>query len=142
MKNKKKITLHATSHDDIHHISHHLQDSIVTTGMILHDKERKIFQMLAHRFCWENFISTDKKEKLRVHAGLHFEGVESIHKRNLCLNHPQRFLNLLSIKAKGKEILLNFSEHAQIKITVNQISCKFQDLDEPHHTDFLPSHTY
>jgi hypothetical protein len=136
------IKLHAQHHDQIHVISSHIQDSIVTPASCEHDVEGKTFKLLANRFCWEKFLDPEDPIKVRVHSGIHFNHVTQVKKKNFHSLHPEKLYNLMSMHASENEIILNFSEQAAICISVDQVSCKMADLHEPYPTQFLPTHTH
>lgn len=137
---RNSIKLHAKHHDDIHVISSHIQDSIVTPNSCEHNTEEKTFKLLANRFCWEKFLDPNDPIKVRVHSGIHFDHVTHVKKKNFHNHHPEKLYNLLSMQATENEITLNFSEHAALNITVEKVSCKMADLHEPYPTQFLPTH--
>ncbi len=135
------IKLHATHHDHIDVISAHLQDTLVKADSLLHSEKQKTFKLLGNRFCWEHFLNPEDPIKLRVHAGVHFNHVTKVQKKNIHLHHPDKLYNLMTIRSQPNEVTLKFSEHAEIKLTVDQISCKLADLHDPYPTQFLPNHS-
>lgn len=135
------VKLHAQHHSHIPVIASHMQDAIVQSSSFAHDPEQKTFKLLCNRFCWEKFLNPDNPIKVRVHAGVHFDHVEKIHKKNIHLHHPDKLYNLMTIQANEKEVHLHFSENAEIRLEVKAISCKMADLHEPYPTQFLPAHS-
>lgn len=136
------VKLHADHQDHLMVLSAHMQDAVVTAGTMTHSPEKKTFKLMGNRFCWERFLNPDNPIKLRVHAGLHFDHVKSVHKKNIHTHHPDKLYNLMAIQAQPNEITLSFSEHAEIKLHVDKVSCKLADLHEPYPTQFLPTHTH
>jgi len=134
------VKLHAQHHSHIEVISAHMQDAIVSASSLIHEADQKSFKLLGNRFCWEKFLNPDNPIKVRVHAGIHFDHVIKVKKKNIHLHHPEKLYNLMAMRAHENEVLLTFSEHAEIQLKVEQISCKMADLHEPYPTQFLPAH--
>ncbi len=134
------LKVYVDAHHKIHAAVAHVQDSIVSVSSFIHTQENQTFKFLAHRFCWDHYHKA--KESFRVHAGVHFDHVESVHKKNIHLHHPDKFLNLLTLIARedGKEIRLVFSEHAEILLKLNNFSLKIKDVGEPYPTSSVPEH--
>jgi hypothetical protein len=135
------VKLHVQHHDHIDIVSAHLQDAIVSAASFSHDPNQRFFKMLSNRFCWEKFLNPDNPIKMRVHAGIHFNHVTKVQKKNIHLHHPEKLYNLMSMQASTTEVLLKFSEHAEIRLEVEKISCKMADLHEPYPTQFLPRYS-
>jgi hypothetical protein len=135
------IKVHIESHHHTHEVSSHVQDSIIPISSLLHTPEDRSFRFLAQRFCWHHYHRTN--EPHRVHSGIHFHHVESVHKRNVPLHHPDKFLNLLTILAQkeGREIRLIFSEHSEILLKLEKFSLKVKDIGDPFPTHTVPDHT-
>jgi hypothetical protein len=136
------VKLHAQHHDDVPVISSHIQDSIIASSSCEHNAEKKTFKLIANRFCWEKFLAPEDPIKVRVNCGIHFDHVNQVKKKNFHSHHPEKLYNLMSMHASENKITLNFSEHAEICINVNQVSCKMADLHEPYPTQFLPDHSH
>lgn len=135
------VKFHAQHHTHIDVISAHMQDAIVPSSSFIHETEQKSFKLLGNRFCWEKFLNPENPIKVRVHAGIHFDHVTNVQKKNIHLHHPERLYNLMLMEAKENEVLLKFSENGEIRLTVEKISCKMADLHEPYPTQFLPAHS-
>lgn len=76
----------------------------------------------------------------RTHAGLVFDKVRSVSTRNIDLKDKSHFLNLLTIAAWPKDIVLYFSEGGEIHLKVSEVRCHMKDLGEPWPTFARPEH--
>lgn len=135
------VKIHAQHHDHIDIISSHVQDAVIPASAFIHDSNTKTFKLMGNRFCWERFLDPDNPIKLRVQSGIHFDHVVNVQKKNVHLHHPEKLYNLMMIKAAKNEVILHLSEHAEIRLDVEKISCKLADLHQPYPTEFLPTHT-
>lgn len=135
------IKLHAEHHTHINVISAHMQDAIVPASSFIHEPNEKTFKLLGNRFCWEKFLNPTDPIKFRVNAGIHFNHVKHVQKKNIHLHHPEKLYSLMTMYATENEIFLHFSELAEIRLEVEKICCKMADLHEPYPTQFLPTHT-
>lgn len=137
----KPIKLHAQHHDHIPLIASHVQDAVIPASAFIHDSNTKTFKMLGNRFCWEKFLDPENPIKVRVQSGIHFDHVVNVKKKNVHLHHPEKLYNLMTMNASENEVILHLSEHAEIRLDVEKISCKIADLHEPYPAEFLPTHS-
>src|SRR5690606_4282063 len=107
------------------------------------NKENGTFYLVANRFCWESQPEQvdDKHVHQRVQAGLHVDHVKSVKETGLNREHPDHFMNLLTIHNPRDECLsLVFSGGAEVQIEIDKLTCHLKDLDEPHPTHAKPDH--
>ncbi|MGH6948407.1 MAG: DUF2948 family protein [Kiloniellales bacterium] len=76
----------------------------------------------------------------RVNCGLCFEGVRSVRSRNLDIKRRDLILNLLAIEPEGEGINFFFSGGGVIRVEVDGISCRIEDICEPWPTRWRPDH--
>lgn len=76
----------------------------------------------------------------RVNCGLCFEGVKSVRSRNLDIKRRDLILNLLAIEPDGESINFFFSGGGVIRVEVDGISCRIEDICEPWPTRWRPDH--
>lgn len=118
-----------------------MQDAVIPSSSFIHEPDKKTFKLMGNRFCWEKFLNPKDPIKVRVTAGLHFDHVTTVQKKNIHLHHPEKIYNLMSLQATEQEVLLHFSGEGQIRLEVEKISCKMADLHDPYPTQFLPGHS-
>lgn len=135
------IKLYAQHHSHINVISAHMQDAVISSSSFIHEPDKKTFKLMGNRFCWEKFLNPTDPIKVRVNAGLHFDHVNTVQKKNIHLHHPEKLHNLMSMEASDTEVLLHFSGGCEIRLEVEKISCKMADLHEPYPTQFFPGHS-
>lgn len=133
----------AEDEDDLQIIAACLQDALVPLSGMNYDQETGTFHLIANRFCWEcdpEILEGDSFYK-RVPTGLAFHQVIEIKKKDLDLQNKNELINLLTIHDENiNSIHLIFSGGAEIRLTVDKISCHLKDVDEPYHTCNKPCH--
>ncbi len=133
----------AEDEDDLQVIAACLQDALVPLSGMEYDQEAGKFHLVANRFCWEcdPEIVEDDSFYQRVPTGLAFHHVTDIKKKDLDLQRKNELVNLLTIHdGDSNNIHLVFSGGAEIRLTVDKISCHLKDIDEPYHTSHKPCH--
>lgn len=133
----------AEDEDDLQIIAACLQDALVPLSGMDYDQETGRFHLVANRFCWECIPEVLEGDSFyqRVPTGLSFHHVKEIKKKDLDLHNKHELINLLTIHDQDDNcIQLIFSGGAEIKLTVDKISCHLKDVDEPYHTLNKPSH--
>lgn len=133
----------AEDEDDLQIIAACLQDALVPLSGMDYDEEMGKFHLVANRFCWEcapEILEGDSFYQ-RVPTGLAFHHVTEIKKKDLNLQSKSELVNLLTIHdGDTNSIHLIFSGGAEIRLTVDKISCHLKDMDEPYHTCNKPCH--
>ncbi len=133
----------AEDQDDLQVIAACLQDALVPLSGMDYDQETGSFQLIANRFCWEcdpEVLEGDAFYK-RVPTGLAFQHVTEIKKKDLDMQNKSELVNLLTIQDGDTNCIhLVFSGGAEIRLTVDKISCHLKDMDEPYHTSNKPCH--
>lgn len=133
----------AEDEDDLQVIAACLQDALVPLSGMDYDQETGKFHLVANRFCWEcapEMLEGDSFYQ-RVPTGLAVHHVTNIKKKDLDLQNKDELVNLLTIHDQDENYIhLIFSGGAEIRLTVDKISCHLKDVDEPYHTSNKPSH--
>lgn len=133
----------AEDQDDLQVIAACLQDALIPLSGMTFDQETGNFHLLANRFCWECAPEVLEGDSFyqRVSTGIAFQHVTEIKKKDLNLENKNELVNLLTIH-NGDEnyIHLIFSGGAEIRLTVDKISCHLTDVEEPYHTCNIPTH--
>ncbi|MBR1735045.1 MAG: DUF2948 family protein [Alphaproteobacteria bacterium] len=154
----KKLFLKANDEESCDVISSLLQDSIFhITSHSFHD-DKKCLRLMLNRFCWElltaedyeNYennnleaINTSSKCYYRVHSGLYIHNVEKITINNSFKDvMHERYLNLLAIHAKKKEINILFSGHRHVCVKVKSLNIYLKDLHDRYPTPVRSIHNF
>jgi hypothetical protein len=146
--NFSPLRLVAKEKEEIHILSTQLQDALFPLTSVQFDVETKIFTCLVNRFCWEHLNAHPHEGRYyRVHSGFSIFNVKNVHRRNFDHKHPERVLNLLTIKVDAlkndcQTIHLIFSGDKEIRLEVEAIQCQLGDVGHPWHTDKRPMHVY
>ncbi len=138
----KPLKLKALDEEDLLVLASLLQDAIVPISGMKFEKDKEQFYLIANRFCWEchHHHEKDQTPYHRVQSSAHFEHVKNVQKKGLP-EHPEHIVNLLTIhNTKDGCVQLAFSGGGQIKLEVDQLHCKLNDLDEPYTTKERPAH--
>ncbi len=141
------IKVTAKDDEDLEIVLALLQDALMPTVSIVFDPDLKTMTLLANRFCWEIPEESLDGEPLyyRVHAGLLFKNVLSVHEKNIhTTNNGSTILAFLmaSIEKQldGFFVFLHFAENAIIRLHIASIDCILADIDEPWSTRSIPMH--
>jgi len=132
------LRLRAVDLEDLGIVSSMVQDAIVPLADMTYLEEEKTFILALNRFQWEN--AGDVPPYSRTHAGLRFDGVTHVARRNIPAKGRDRFLSLLAIAHHDDAVVLTFSGNAAIRLTVERLSCTLSDLGTPWPTQWKPGH--
>jgi hypothetical protein len=141
-----EFKLRAEDADDLAVISACLQDSLVAVRDLAFVQQDLTFLMVANRFRWERAVRSAHGEAghQRTLCGITFGAVAAVSYHGFRRSENERILSLLAIRpaldGDEKAILLECSGGATIRLEVNRILCRAQDLGEPWPTPWQPSH--
>lgn len=135
--------LKLVAHDaaDLGVISSMLQDALVPLSDMAWLADQRLFVMAVNRYRW-NAPDTDE----RVHAGVSFENVERVQRRNIEAARRGGFLNLLSVtlvEGAGDApdaVELIFAGNAAIRLETASLLCHLEDFGEPWPAQQRPDH--
>lgn len=145
------LKLKATDLDDLSILSGMVQDSLVPIGDMLFLPDEGSFILALNRFQWE--WSGTGPPYFRGHSGLRFDKVTSVARKGLSKQEPEKMLNLLALAyapAEGAKddatsgpgsIVLQFSEEAAVRLTVEDVLAGLEDFGDPWPTQWMPTHT-
>jgi hypothetical protein len=149
----EKLVLLAKDAEDLQVIGACLQDGLVRVGDIRYFAEQRRFALLVNRFKWEeeatgeHAVSSGSDRRFatiethqRVHCGVAFDRVRAIRMRGIDRQERNRLLNLLTIQGDPDGVTIVFSGEATIRLDVEAIACRIEDLDEPWPTAWRPEH--
>lgn len=142
MSDKDRLKLRAIDREDVATISALLQDAVVTVGDMAFLAEENRFIFVANRFCWEARGSEADHHRVyeRVLTGVSFEGVKRAQRRGINIAKPGVALELLSIEVSDGMIDLIFAAGAMVRLEIDALGCRFEDIDEPWPTSWRPRH--
>jgi hypothetical protein len=136
-----KLKLSALDPADLEIISAHMQDAVITLGDIRYLKPQRKFALIANRFRWQ----TEKPPYERRRTGLTFDRVLAAKSQRISQGADDAVLSLLAIsfvpsEAPSGMIVLTFSGGGQIRLEVECIEARLEDLGPAWETPNLPSH--
>ena len=135
---EKKIQLNAFNEDDLKIFSFLCQDAILNKDEFFYDQTKNFFVAALTRYCWEKEKSNDQNISFRVVSGLQVKNVNKVEFINF--KSKMSFYNLLTITCNKKNIMLNFSMSAKIKLDCNEINATIEDINIPWPTKLKPQH--
>ena len=138
MSIEKKIQLNAYNKDDLKIFSFLCQDAILNKDEFFYDRTNKFFVATLTRYCWEKEKSNDQNIYFRVVSGLQVKNVNKV--KYINFKSKTSFYNLLAITCDKKNIMLNFSMSAKIKLDCKEINATIEDIDIPWPTKLKPQH--
>lgn len=132
------LKLRAHDLEDLSVLSSMVQDALAPMGdmMFLPDENR--FMIALNRFRWEE-AGTDPPY-YRTLAGLRFDGVKGVQRRNIARADRDAILSLLSIAYHDGTVMLSFAGDRDIRLSVEGLSAAIEDLGEPWPTQWKPGH--
>ncbi len=126
---------------DLGIVSSMLQDALAPPSDMAWLQDERRFVMAVNRFRWEQGEATE-----RVHAGVSFENVERVKRRNLAGARRGGFLSLLSVTLAAAEpgggavVELTFAGNAAIRLETASLLCHLEDFGEPWPASRRPDH--
>ena len=152
-----RLRLKAEDLEDLHIVSTFVQDALVKVEDMALVPASRQFTLLINRFCWENRPGGDvrfadvvagraaRAPHERVRAGLTFGGVLRARRQKLAQQARDQVLALLSVEAIPGEdgaatILLTFAGEAQLRLDVECIDVRLEDLGDPWPVKRRPAH--
>jgi len=153
----QRMRLKAEDLDDLKIVSTFVQDALVKVEEIAYVPGSRQFALILNRFCWENRPGGDvrfadvvagratRAPHERVRSGLTFGGVLRARRQKLAQHAKEQVLALLSIAAIPGEdaaatIILTFAGEAQLRLDVECIDVRLEDLGDPWPVKRRPAH--
>jgi hypothetical protein len=159
------LKLRAGDKEDLAVIAALLQDALAPISDMVYLPEEKRFILVLNRFRWEAAVDpaapadepsggtapardapfeedeTEPKPYFeRVHCGVCFDRVAAVHMKGIDPRARDRILELLTIQAEDGAVLLVFAGDAAVRLTVEGLQCRLEDLDEAWPTRWRPQH--
>ena len=126
---------------DLGVMSSMLQDALVPLSDMVWIADQRTFIMAVNRYRWDAPVADE-----RVHAGVSFENVERVQRRNIEAARRGGFLNLLSVtltEGAGDApdaVELTFAGNAAIRLETTSLLCHLEDFGEPWPAQQRPDH--
>lgn len=138
------LKLIAFDPDDLAVISAATQDAVVRVGDMGFAKADHRFALMMNRYAWE--LGTDKTKGQRKRAALSFERVNKVETGGIDLNAVAGVLELLDIAfepgvAPGGMIALRFAGGATVRLVVEVLEARLEDLGAAWSAKARPEHT-
>jgi hypothetical protein len=148
----ERLRLKAEDDEDLTVFSTILQDAVVPVGDIAYLPDQKRVAMVVNRFCWECCPDEQaiKGEPLqqRVLTALVIDHVTGVKSQGIDRKKRDHLLEVLAVQrainaegdGTGNGIDILFSEDQALRVSVERIGARLEDLDEPYPTAFRPKH--
>ena len=138
---RRPLRLEADDSEGLTIIAACLQDALVLLGDMAYLPEEKRFVLVANRFIWEEAPEAGDAPHARVSAGVSFDQVTGVKRRNVDPTRADEILSLLTIHAADDGgIELIFAGGGAIRLETGGIACHLADLGEPWPTQWRPQH--
>jgi hypothetical protein len=139
------VKLTALDPDDLEVVSALLQDAVLKVGDIRYLKRKKLVVLTARRFDWQHAAGRRRGPYRRRLAGLSFARVLQTKAHNIRQDLEDGVLALLSISFTAEDppagdIVLTFSGGGEIRLEVECIEARLEDLGPEWETAPRPSH--
>jgi hypothetical protein len=142
------MRLKAEDNEDLTVLSTILQDALVPVGDMAYLPDERRVAMVVNRFCWEccpdeQAIRNEPLQQ-RVLTALVIDHVTGVKSQGIDREQRGHLLEVLAIQHVGNgaapviEIL--FSGDQALRVTVERISARLEDLEEPYPTTWRPKH--
>ena len=151
------LRLKAEDLDDLQVISACVQDAVVKVGDMAYVPRTRQFAVMLNRYRWENaaqpgdvrFADVVKgrapNPRERVRAGLAFGSVLRARRQGIAQQAAEQVLSLLAIEAQAgadaaATITLIFAGGAQVRLDVECVDVRLEDLGQPWPVRRRPAH--
>lgn len=139
------LKLAAFDADDLEVISAQLQDAVLTVGEIKYLPRQHKLALVANRFDWEEAEQKNSAPFRRRLCGVQFTRVKSVRSRKIRRDDKDAVLMLLAIGFQAGdppagEIVLTFAGGGELRLDVECIEAKLEDLGPQWETAAKPDH--
>ena len=128
------LKLRAADEEDVAVLSTVLQDALVPVAEMTYLPDERRFVLVANRFRWEG------RDGERTFAGLCVDNVARVQRRGFSPADADRILVLLALRVAGGALYLEFAGGGSIRLDIEGIACRLDDLGEPWPTRWRPRH--
>jgi hypothetical protein len=139
------LKLAAFDADDLEVISAQLQDAVMTVGEIKYLPRQQKLALVANRFDWAEAERRSSSPYRRRLCGVQFTRVRSVRSRKIRRDDEDVVLMLLAIGFEpgdppAGEIVLTFAGGGDLRLDVECIEAKLEDLGPEWETAAKPAH--
>jgi hypothetical protein len=139
------LKLAAFDAEDLGVLSAHVQDAIVRVRDIHYSRSLKRLTLFANRFAWEAAAASPIGGYQRRRAAVTFDRIASARSQWIITGEPDGVLSLLAIAFESADppsgaIALKFSGGGEIRLSVECIEARLDDIGAIWSTRSLPSH--
>jgi hypothetical protein len=139
------LKLGAFDPDDLQVISAQMQDAVLTVGNMKYLPHQQKLVLVANRFDWEEAERNTAPPYRRCLSGVQFARVRSVRSRKIRQDDKDAVLMLLAIDFKpgdlpAGEIILRFAGGGDLRIEVECVEAKLEDLGPQWATTVKPVH--
>jgi hypothetical protein len=139
------LKLAALDADDLEVISAQLQDAVMRVGEIKYLPRQQKLALVANRFDWEEAEKKNSAPYRRRLCGVQFTRVNSVRSRMIRRDDEDGVLMLLAIGFEpgdppAGEIVLTFAGGGELRLDVECIEAKLEDLGPEWKTAAKPTH--
>lgn len=137
------LKLLALDSEDLEVISATTQDAVVRVGDMGFARADSRFALLMNRYAWE--AGDSRGRGMRKRAALHFDRVSAVKVAGIDTNAREGVLELLSIRfaesaTPGGQVELNFAGGGTVRLTVECLEARLQDLGATWAAKARPEH--
>lgn len=134
------LRLRAEDEEDLAVISAILQDALVAVGEMAFLQAGKRFVLVVNRFRWERLKDASGPSFERIFSALSFEKVQGVRYRGFQRSVQDRLLQILALHMEGNAVVIEFSGESCLRLEVEGVLCRLEDLGEPWRTPWCPRH--
>ena len=135
------LRLRAEDDEDLAILSSVVQDALVPVADICHLKDQRRLALLVNRFCWECACPEHSRPDQRVLCSLVFENVTSVRQRGIDCGRRRHLLEILAVRLAGPgEVEIDFAGDQTLRLTVDGLKVRLEDVEEPYPTSWRPQH--
>jgi len=145
------LRVRAEDAEDLTVLSACLQDALVAVRDIAYFPGERRLAMLVNRYRWEGAAESEPGGE-RVLCAVALDGVRQVRRRGIDQTRPGHLLSLLAIRAAGfgagagaapaagAAIEFLFAGDAAIRVELDRLLLRAEDMEEPYPTAWRPHH--
>jgi hypothetical protein len=156
------LKLHARDASDLETIAACVQDGLVAQGDMKYLPREQRFALMINRFRWEaapadapssgprreegagdaEFSDQGAAAFERIHSVLTIDRVRAVKRKGLEQAATDGVLSLLTLGYDGRYLLIAFAGGGALRLDVEQLVCRLEDLGESWPTAWRPRHSH